>query len=167
MTKPPTTLDYTASYRKDNITSAILTTLLAEEDPLWSVVSLSKVDVENRVHLKNKRIRLIHHKLVLLKPIFKDVKYVGLIIVPAELRWINFINFRAGSSGGHMWEYKCIWFCWPGIHKDIKLWVKNCTHCCAYNVWHRKKSKIYFPWPVKTPLILCKYWFIDTGEING
>ena len=52
-----------------------------------------------------------------------------------------------------MGEYKnlfriCMRFFWPGIRKDIKLWVKNCAYCCAYNVWRNRKSELYFSWPV-------------------
>ena len=129
MTKPPTALDWTAVYRKDSDTNRILNKLLAETKPVWSEACISKDDVEYCSHLKCNRIHVIHHKLVLLKPIFKDIKWLGLILVPAELRWVIFSHFYAGPSGGHVGEYKTlfrIWirFFWPGICEDIKLWVK-------------------------------------------
>ena len=42
-------------------------------------------------------------------------------------------------------------FFWPDIRKDIKLWVKKCAHCCAYDIWRNRKSELYFSWPVTTP----------------
>ena len=105
------------------------------------------------------RVQLLHGKLVQYKPIFKDVKYVGLIIVPLSLRRVIFSHFHAGPTGGHMGEYKTLFrirmrFTWPGIRRDIKLWVKQCAHCCAYDVWRDRKSELYFSWPVTTPFYI-------------
>ena len=148
MTKSPIALDWKAAYRKDADTNRILNKLLAETKPVWSETCIPKVDVEYRSHLKCNCIRIIHHKLVLLKPIFKDIKWVGLILVPTDLRQVIFSHFYAGPSGGNMGEYKTLFrirmrFFWPGICKDIEVWVNNCAYCCAYDVWRNRKSEMY------------------------
>ena len=158
MSKSPTALDWTSAYGKDANTAIILSKLLAETKSLWSDACLSKVDIEYRSHLKHTRVRIIHNK-VLLKPVFKQIKYVGLIIVPTELRRVIFSHFHVGPSDGHMGEYKTLFrirmrLFWPSIRKDIKLWVKNCAHCCAYDVWRNRKSELYFSWPVTTPFYI-------------
>ena len=66
-----------------------------------------------------------HGKHILYKSIFKNVKYVGLIIVPLSLRRLIFSHYHAGPSGGHMGQYKtlfriCMMFYWPGMRNDIK-----------------------------------------------
>ena len=82
--------------------------------------------MEYRANLKASLICKLPDKLVLYKPIFKNVKYIGLIIVPLSLRRIIFSHYHAGPSGGHMGEYKTLfrirtWCYWPGMRKDIKL----------------------------------------------
>ena len=58
-----------------------------------------------------------------------------------------------------MGEYKTLFrirmrFFWPGIRNDIKDWVKNCAHCCSYDIWRNRKSELYFSWPVTTPFYI-------------
>ena len=45
-------------------------------------------------------------------------------------------------------------FWWPGIRKDIKDWLKQCAHCCAYNIWRDRKSEVYFSWLVTSPFYI-------------
>ena len=102
---------------------------------------------------------MLHDKIVLYKAIFKNVKYVGLIIVPLSLCRLIFIHYHTGPSGGHMGEYKTLVyirmrFYWPIMRKDIKLWVKMCGQCIAYNTWHNRKIDLYFSWPVTTPFYI-------------
>ena len=68
-------------------------------------------------------------------------------------------HFHVGPTGGHMGDYKILFhiymrFTWPGIRRDIKLWVKQCAHCCAYDVWHSRKSEMYFSWHITTPFYI-------------
>ena len=77
---------------------------------------------------------MLHGKLVVYKPIFKDEKYISLIIVLASLRRIIFSHYHAGTSGDHMGEYKTLFrikmrFWWSGMRRDIKLWIKACAVC--------------------------------------
>ena len=95
--------------------------------------------MEYCANLKASLICKLHDKLVLYTPIFKNVKYIGLIIVPLSLRRIIFSQYHVGPSGGHMGEYKtsfCIHtrFYWPGMRKDIKLWIKMCADCVTYDI---------------------------------
>ena len=61
----------------------------------------------------------------LMKAIFKNIRYVGLIIIPLELHRIIFSHYHAGPSGRHIGGYKTLFrirmrFWWPSIQKDIK-----------------------------------------------
>ena len=128
MTRSPTTMDRTAAYNKDPSTRAMLNTVSQRKHTPWSAQLLSTINSEYRTPLTNGSIQLIHNKLILLKPIFKDVKYVGLIIVPEDLRRVIFSHYHAGPSGGRMGEFKTLFrirmrFFWPGIRKDIKLLI--------------------------------------------
>ena len=120
---------------------------------------LAKVEVDYRSNLESHHICLLHDKLILYKAVFRHVKYVGLIIVPETLRRLIFNHYHAGPSGGHMGVYKTLFrirmrFWWPGIRNDIKLWVKTCGQCVAYDVWRNRKSEMYFSWPVTTPFYI-------------
>ena len=59
-------------------------------------------------HLLFKRIKLLRSKFVLYRPILKDVKYIGLIIVPKGLRRAIFSHFHVDPTDGHMGEYKTL-----------------------------------------------------------
>ena len=99
---------------------------------------LKKVEVEYCSHLKEHLISMLHDKLVYSKAIFKHVKYVCLIIVPLPLRRVIFSHYHGSPSGGQMGEYKTLFririrFYWPVMRNDIKLWVKMCGQCLAYD----------------------------------
>ena len=120
---------------------------------------LQEIQAEYHQHLKTDFVRMLHDKLIVYKPIFKDVKHIGLIIVPSSLRRIIFSHYHAGPSGGHMGEYKNLFrirmrFWWHGMRRDIKLWIKSCAACVSYNVWQNRKSELYFSWPVTTPFYI-------------
>ena len=120
---------------------------------------LNIIQTEYHQRLKNDCIRMLHNKLVIYKPVFKNLKYIGLIIVPEPLRRIIFSHYHAGPSGAHMGEYKTLFrirmrFWWPSMRKDIKLWVKSCAACIAYNVWRNRKSELYFSWPITSPFYI-------------
>ena len=55
-----------------------------------------------------------------------------------------------------MGEYKTLFriqmqFYWPGMRKDINLWLKMCGQFLAYDTWRNRKRKMYFSCPVTTP----------------
>ena len=160
LTAAPTSLDWTSAYHKDSNTSVIYSQLSATSKPVWSNALLNQVkDQEYHTHLKTDSIRMLHGKLIVYRPIFKNLKYIGLIIVPLSLRRVIFSHYHAGPSGAHMGEYKTLFrirmrFWWPSIRKDIKLWVKSCAACIAYNVWRNRKSELYFSWPITSPFYI-------------
>ena len=47
-------------------------------------------------------------------------------------------------------------FSWPGLHNDVKKWVKGCANFVAYNVWRNRKSETHFSWPI-TPV---PFWIL-------
>ena len=133
--------------------------------PLFNISQLTDVDVVYHRALNEGRIRILHGKLVLYKTIFKDKRYLCLIIVPQGLRRKIFAHYHAGPSGGHMGEYKTLFrirsrFFWPRLRQCIKDWVKSCAHCVAYDVWRTRQSELYFSWPVTSPFYImhCDLW---------
>ena len=143
-----TTPDWVSAYTSDPSTCAIYEAMLHPKEYTWSTSVLAVIDSEYYLHLISLRIQLLHGKLVCYKPILKDVKYVGLILVPSSLRCAIFSHFHAGPTGGHMGKYNtsfhiCMRFFWLGIRLDIKTWVKGYVHCYACNIWRSRKSKIY------------------------
>lgn len=107
----------------------------------------------------NPRIQYQDGKLLLFKPIFKDVKFVGLIIVPQDLQRKIFSHYHAGQVGGHMGEYKtlyrlCLRFIWPNMRENIKEWVRGCAHCISHHIWRNRKSKLHYSWPVTSPFYI-------------
>ena len=169
MTKSPTVENWTTAYNSDNSIGCILWILKLQKSPIWDTATLSKIDPEYHSFLKKNQIKLVHDTLVLMKPIFRNIRYIGLIIVPIKLCRIIFSHFHAGPSGGHMGEYKTFFrirmrFFSNGIWRDIKIWVKNCAHCNAYDIWYNSKNELYFSWPVTTPFLHYVRWLVSTRE---
>ena len=102
LTASPTSMDWTSAYNKDNDTRIIHSQLSITSKPIWSQSLLKEIQPEFHQHLKGDCIRMLHNKLIIYKPIFKDIKYIGLIIVPTSLRRVIFSHYHAGPSGAHM-----------------------------------------------------------------
>ena len=54
-----------------------------------------------------------------------------------------------------MGEYKTLYrikfrFFMHRMRKDIKAWVKKCTHCMLTYVWRRQDQEVMFSWPVSS-----------------
>ena len=170
-TRLPKISDWTIAYHKDNDTSIIFTGLTKYKDTIWTTTTLNKLTTEYKLHLQKKGIQLLHGKLILMKAIFKNIRYVGLIVVPSSLRYVIFSRSRAGPTGGHTGGYKTPFriqmrFWWPSMCKDITNWVKCCAHCCAYDIWRNWKSEVYFLWPVTTPFYIMHIDLWDPGRIT-
>ena len=94
--------------------------------------------------MQNKTVHTLHDKLVVYKEIFKNRKYVTLIVVLEPLRHSIFSHYHASPNGGHMGVYKITFrirmhFFWPKLRELIKTWVKACAHCSVYDVWTTRK----------------------------
>ena len=101
-TKSPIAVDWVSGYQLDHSASMILSRFLKSSKPVWSKDSLAKIDIEYRSPLLAKQVQLLYGKVVLYKPIFKNVKYVGLTIVYQFLRRVIFSHFHVDPTGGHM-----------------------------------------------------------------
>ena len=93
--------------------------------------------MEYRANLKASLIYKLHDKLVLYKPIFRNVKHIGLIIAPLSFRRIIFSHYDAGPRGGHMGEYKTLF-------RIRTRFYKMCAHCISHDIWRNRKSELYF-----------------------
>ena len=159
MTASSTTIDWTSAYKKDKNTRIIYNQLTITSKPVWSSELLKDIQPEFHEHIKSDCIWMIHNKLIICKPIFKDLEYIGLIIVSIPLRIIICSHYHAGPSGAHMGEYKTLFrirmrFRWPGMRRDIKLWIKFCAACVAYSIWTNRKSELYFSWHITSPFYI-------------
>ena len=106
LAKSPTATDWTAPYFKDEDTAIILRHLLSDAKAPWSISALANIHPEYCSHLKCSRFQILHDKLILIKPVFQDKIFMGLIVVPTGLRRLIFSHYHCGPSGGHMEEYK-------------------------------------------------------------
>ena len=71
---------------------------------------LDLIELDYRANLKSSLISILNGNIVLYKPISKDIKYIGLIIVPHSLRCTIFSHYYTGPSEGYMGEYKALFF---------------------------------------------------------
>ena len=125
----PTSLDWTHAYKEYPSTVIMMCAFTKTKNPVWSVDTLHKVELEYYSSLIAATISLLYDKLVLYKPVHRNKKYITLIIVPRSLHRKIFSHFHVSPSGGNMGGYKTLFrirmrFYWPGICKDIQLWVK-------------------------------------------
>ena len=168
--RTPETLDWSTAYHNDPSIQCIMAGLATHKANEWSKPELKLAGPGFILPLQQGRVSLVNRKLVLFKPVFQQIRYVGLIIVLLPLRRKIFSHYHAGPSGGHMGEYKTLFrmrlrFFWPGLRKDIREWVKGCGHCTAYNVWRSRKSELYFSWPVTTPFYIMHMDLWAPGKI--
>ena len=122
-TTSPSTLDWLSAYSSDPSLSAIKSYLSTKPTLPPSKNILSTIAPSYHTALLEQRIIILHDKLVLLKPIFKNEKYVALTIVPPSLCQSIFDHFHSGPTGAHMGEYKTLFrirmrFFWPGIRNQ-------------------------------------------------
>ena len=71
---------------------------------MWSQHKLATVENSYRQHLQEQRIMPHDRKLLILKPIFHHVRFIGIIIIPTSLRSKIFSHYHAGPTCGHMGE---------------------------------------------------------------
>ena len=45
---------------------------------------------------------MLYDKLIIYKSIFKDLEYIGFIVVPTSVRRVMFSHYQAELSGAHM-----------------------------------------------------------------
>ena len=88
---PTSTLYLSSSYISDPNTDIIINILKQYSKDMWSQYKLSTVETRYRQHLQEQRIMLHDVKLILLKPIFKNVRLMSLIVVTTSI-------FRKSSS---------------------------------------------------------------------
>ena len=53
------------------------------------------------------------------------------------------------------------------MRRDIKLLVKPCAACIAYNTWRNRKSKLYFSWSVTIPFYIMYVDLWMPGKISN
>ena len=128
-------------------------------EDMWIQDELTTVETSYQQHLREQRIILQDGKLIILKPIFQNVRFISLIIVHTSLRANIFSHYHDSTTCGHMGESKslfslCLWFPWTSLQKNLKEWVKGYDHCVAHNVLSYRKSKLYFSWPVTMPFYI-------------
>ena len=103
------TFDRKKEYSKDTDTHAIMTHLITYKPDDWPNAILSTIDSKYYPHLKRGYLKIYNDRLVYLKPILMESRYIALLIVPNCLRRQLFSHYHAGPSGGHMGEYKTLY----------------------------------------------------------
>ena len=118
----------------------------------------------------NKHIHVIHGKLILYKILFPKKRHIALIIIPRTLRRSIFNHYQYGPTEGHMGQYKTLFrirnrFFWPTLRLDIQNWVKQCSHCVAYDIWTMRQNELYFSWPITSPFYIMYIDLWVPGEL--
>jgi hypothetical protein len=157
--KPADVINWTEGYNSDPTTSTIIKGLEQHDAKSWTDEEFHLIDRHYHQYLKRGSIRLIDGKLFLFKPIFQNIRYVGLLIVPDSLKRPLFSHYHCGPTGGHMGEYKTLFrmrlrFHWAHMRADIKDWVKGCPECIANNMWRNRRNELFFSWPVTAPFYI-------------
>ena len=157
--RPVKIINWTEGYKSDLTTSAIIAGLKEHDEKSWSEAELSNISKHYHQYLKRGSIKLMDGKLFLFKPVFQNIRYVGLLIVPDSLKRPLFSHYHCGPTGGHMGEYKTLFrmrlrFHWANMRADIKNWVKGCPECIANNMWRNRRNELFFSWPVTAPFYI-------------
>ena len=71
-------------------------------EDMWIQDELTTVETSYQQHLREQRIILQDGKLIILKPIFQNVRFVSIIIVLTTLCRNIFSHPHAVTTGGHM-----------------------------------------------------------------
>ena len=103
------TLTWDTAYQSDPSTNALfqlVSSSSTRNHPQQQHTTFSKADllpIEPAYHqpFQDGRIKLLNNKLVLFRTIFKNEKFLCLIIVPKFLCRKIFLHFHAGPSGAH------------------------------------------------------------------
>ena len=169
--RPEESINWKDSYNNDRSTSTIIAGLRQHDEKTWSNEELQQIEKHYHSQLKIGSIRLVDGKLFLFKAIFRQIRYIGLIIVPEALRRPLFSHYHCGPTGGHMGEYKTLFrmrlrFHWPNMRTNIKDWVKGCPECIAHNVWRNKRNELYFSWPVTAPFYIMHLDLWQPGKLE-
>ncbi len=172
-TKPlPSLLNWIDNYAQDTSTATMISGLRhGHKNKTWSPAELATIHKSYHTHLHRGEIHLLMNKLMLYKPVFQNLRYIGLIIVPESLRRTLFTHYHCGPTGGHMGEYKTLFrmrlrFYWPGMRADIKSWVKGCPQCIESNVWRNRRQELYFSWPVTSPFYIMHVDLWQPGKLT-
>lgn len=87
-----------------------------------------------RYPLREKRVKLLNGRIVIMNPIFSASRFLTLIVVPKNLRCIIFQAYHTTPMEVHIRRYKSLLiirlrFFWPGMCKNIFDCLKGCSWC--------------------------------------
>ena len=108
MLAEPTDMNWIDAYNQDPSKRIMMSTLSCDTKTIWTKDQLDSIELEYRLNLRTHFISFLYNRMAVYKPVFKNVKYVGLIIVPYSLQRIIFSHYHSGPSGGYMGEYKTL-----------------------------------------------------------
>ena len=156
---PPELIKWNLEYDIDITTRTIIHGLQQHKGNDWCPEELQNIHQSYHNPLRKSQIQLVDGKLIFFKPIFQNIKYIGLIIAPEPLRNKLFSHYHASPIGGHVGEYKTLFrmrqrFHWPNMREDIKKWIKGCPHCIECNIWRKRNSELHFSWPITAPFYI-------------
>lgn len=168
---PPELIKWSQEYDIDKTTRAILQGLQHRKGKNWCPEKLQDIHHSYHSSLRKGQIQLVDGKLIFFKPIFPDIKYIKLIIVPEPFRQKLFSHYHASPIGGHMGEYKTLFrmrqrFHWPNMREDIKKWIKGCPYCIECNIWRKRNSELHFSWPITAPFYIMHVDLWQPGKLT-
>ena len=102
----PSADDWTKAYQKDYDTSYILKLLQPKAE--FSEKGLRSLSAVYRHPLREKRVKLLNSRIVIMNPIGSANRFLTLIVVPKEIRRIIFHACHTTPMGAHMGRYKTL-----------------------------------------------------------
>ena len=120
---PTSTLNWISAYISNPNTATIINRLKEHSKHMWSQDEPAKFETSYQKRLREQRIIVYDGKLIILKPIFQNVRFISLIIVHTSLRENIFSHYHDSPTCGHMGESKslfslCLWFPWTSLQKN-------------------------------------------------
>ena len=153
----PSADDWTEAYQKYHDISYILKLLQPKTE--FSEKGLRSLSTVYRHPLREKRVKLLNSRIVIMNPIGSANRFLTLIVVPKEIRRIIFHACHTTPMGAHMGRYKILLlirlnFFWPGMRKDIFTWISGCAGCIPAQSRIRESAGLAQSWPITTPFAI-------------
>ena len=102
----PSADDWTEAYQKDHDTSYILKLLQPKVE--FNHKGLRNLSAAYRHPLREKRVKLLNSRIVIMNPIGSANRFLTLIVVPKDIRRIIFHAYHTTFMGAHMGRYKTL-----------------------------------------------------------
>ena len=144
---------------------------LLERNVEFGEKELRTIHQSYRHPLREKRVKTVNDRLVIVNLIDSASIFLTLIIVPKALCRIVCNAFHCTPMGAHMKTFKTLLlirlrFIWPDMRKEIFDWVRGCLGCFPARGAIRESSGLLQSWPITTPFAIISVDIWKPGEMS-